>query len=198
MTDEIKIEAKIEPSKPNTCTLILDRPIYPEGSVLFYNAELAQQSPLAQVIFGLGSVERVRVQGSEVIISTSEAVDWRELAKQIAAKIRDFMTSGQALVPEGFSVPRQPDNVIMVKLQNLFDVKVNPAIASHGGTAELVDVKDGSVYIRMGGGCQGCGMASMTLRQGIEKAIREEVPEIEDVLDVTDHGSGENPYYAKD
>jgi Fe/S biogenesis protein NfuA len=73
--------------------------------------------------------------------------------------------------------------------------QINPAIASHGGIAELVAVEDGTAYLRLGGGCQGCGMASVTLSQGIENAIKQAVPEIVQVIDVTDHASGQNPYY---
>lgn len=73
--------------------------------------------------------------------------------------------------------------------------RINPAIAQHGGRAMLDRVEDGVAYVRLGGGCQGCGMATVTLDQGIEAAILESVPEIRQVVDVTDHASGENPYY---
>ena len=75
---------------------------------------------------------------------------------------------------------------------------VNPSIASHGGRADLVALNedDGTAYLRLSGGCQGCAMSQMTLRQGIETALLEEVPELTRVLDVTDHGSGENPFYS--
>lgn len=77
----------------------------------------------------------------------------------------------------------------------ILDTEINPAIAAHGGHADLVAVEDGVAYVRMGGGCQGCGLASVTLSQGIEVAILDGVPEIESVVDVTDHASGDNPYY---
>ncbi|MBA3654540.1 MAG: NifU family protein [Actinobacteria bacterium] len=73
--------------------------------------------------------------------------------------------------------------------------QINPAIASHGGRAELVAVDDDTAYLRLSGGCQGCGMAAVTLSQGIEVAIKDNVPEISRVVDVTDHASGENPYF---
>ena len=73
--------------------------------------------------------------------------------------------------------------------------RINPAIAQHGGRAMLDRVEDGVAYVRLGGGCQGCGMATVTLDQGIESAILESVPEIRQVVDVTDHAAGENPYY---
>ncbi len=81
------------------------------------------------------------------------------------------------------------------RVAQVIATQVNPSIASHGGQAELVAVDDGTAYLRLSGGCQGCGMATVTLSQGIEVAIRESVPEIIQVTDVTDHASGANPYY---
>ena len=81
------------------------------------------------------------------------------------------------------------------QIAQILEQQINPAIAAHGGFAELVSVDDGAAYLRLSGGCQGCGMASVTLTQGIEVAIREAVPEITRVIDVTDHASGTNPYF---
>ena len=77
----------------------------------------------------------------------------------------------------------------------MLEEQINPAIASHGGRADLVAVEDWIAYLRLSGGCQGCGMASVTLSQGIEVAILDAIPEITEVVDVTDHASGDNPYY---
>lgn len=82
------------------------------------------------------------------------------------------------------------------KVAQLLEQRINPAIASHGGSAQLVKVEGSTAFLRLGGGCQGCGMAQVTLRQGIEAQILELVPEITEVVDVTDHESGDNPYYA--
>ncbi len=80
-------------------------------------------------------------------------------------------------------------------VRRILDDQINPAVAAHGGHIALVDVQDERVYVRLEGGCQGCGMANVTLKQGIETALRREVPEITEVLDVTDHAGGTNPYY---
>ena len=72
---------------------------------------------------------------------------------------------------------------------------VNPSIAAHGGHAELVGIEGTTAYLRLGGGCQGCGMATVTLSQGIEVAITAAVPEIDAIVDITDHASGSNPYF---
>ena len=85
---------------------------------------------------------------------------------------------------------------LKTKVQDLIDNMINPAVAGHGGFVDLIDVKDGKVYLQMGGGCQGCGAADVTLKSGIERLIKEELPEVEEVLDTTDHASGTNPFYA--
>lgn len=82
------------------------------------------------------------------------------------------------------------------KVRQLLDEQINPAIAAHGGFAELVGVDGSAVLIRMGGGCQGCAMSAMTLRMGIETMIKEALPEVSEVVDVTDHSSGDNPFYS--
>ena len=82
------------------------------------------------------------------------------------------------------------------KVQQLLDQQINPALASHGGMAELVGVQDDRVYIRMGGGCQGCSLSMMTLRDGITTMIKDALPEVAEVIDLTDHEAGENPFYS--
>jgi Fe/S biogenesis protein NfuA len=87
---------------------------------------------------------------------------------------------------------------IAQRVLQVLNEEINPAIAAHGGRADLVAVDESVAYLHLSGGCQGCGMASATLRQGIEVMIREAVPEITEVADVTDHASGANPYFAPD
>lgn len=84
---------------------------------------------------------------------------------------------------------------IALQIQRIFDEQINPQIAAHGGYVQLLDVQGNRAFIEMGGGCQGCGMANVTLKQGVEVAVREQLPEIEELVDVTDHNSGDNPYY---
>ena len=81
------------------------------------------------------------------------------------------------------------------QIQHVLDEEVNPMVASHGGVVSLLEVKDSSAYLEFGGGCQGCGMIDVTLKQGVEVMIKEHIPEIEAIYDVTDHAEGTNPYY---
>ena len=80
-------------------------------------------------------------------------------------------------------------------VQDVLTKQINPAVAAHGGAVQLLEVKDNVAYIELGGGCVGCGMVDVTLKQGIEVAIKEAVPEIEAIIDTTDHASGTNPYF---
>jgi len=105
-------------------------------------------------------------------------------------------------VASPFTAPRDPDlpppdlsGEVPQRVLQVLEEQINPAIAAHGGYAELVAVEDSIAYLRLAGGCQGCGLAAVTLSQGIEVAILDNVPEITEVVDVTDHASGANPYY---
>ncbi len=81
------------------------------------------------------------------------------------------------------------------RVKSVLDAEINPAIASHGGSITLVGVEGTEIYLEMGGGCQGCAMSRMTLRQGVERMVRQSVPEVTVIHDVTDHESGENPFF---
>ena len=89
----------------------------------------------------------------------------------------------------------KPAGPVAEAVQRVLDQKINPGVAQHGGFVDLVAVEEGTAYLRFGGGCQGCGMVNVTLKQGVEKIMFEDVPEVTKVLDVTDHAAGTNPYY---
>lgn len=81
------------------------------------------------------------------------------------------------------------------QLETLFDEQVRPALAAHGGNVEIVDVDNDILYLRLQGGCQGCSSSSATLKDGIARLVKQNYPDIKQVVDVTDHASGENPYF---
>jgi Fe/S biogenesis protein NfuA len=84
---------------------------------------------------------------------------------------------------------------VSARVQEVLDRQINPSVAAHGGFVDLLEVRGGSAYVQLGGGCQGCAQVDVTLRQGIEVAIMAAVPQIIEVIDVTDHAAGTNPYY---
>ncbi len=204
---ELEIKIIAEPMlDPNVCKFTVDRPLYPKGSFNCTSRELAKGSPLLEALFLLTGVSQVQVTDNVVTIAKSGAESWPVLAKQVGVVIREeinkslstgeLMISEETLLKAKEKTPEPDLNTPAAQaIQKVLDDQINTAVAGHGGYVSLVDVKDHTAYIRMEGGCQGCGMADVTLKQGIEVAIKQAVPEIEQVLDVTDHASGHNPYY---
>jgi Fe/S biogenesis protein NfuA len=97
-----------------------------------------------------------------------------------------------------FDNPNKPAllaNPLAARVQEILDQEINPGVAAHGGRVSLTAVEDTRVYVRFGGGCQGCGQADVTLKEGVVATIQRQIPEITQVLDATDHEAGENPYY---
>ncbi|MEE2678125.1 MAG: NifU family protein [Myxococcota bacterium] len=103
--------------------------------------------------------------------------------------------SGGGFRFENPNKPRLLDDPLAVRVQQILDDEINPGVAAHGGRVALMNVEDGRVFIRFGGGCQGCGQADLTLKEGVVATLTRQIPEIAEVVDTTDHGAGENPYY---
>jgi Fe-S cluster biogenesis protein NfuA len=133
----------------------------------------------------VGATVNLRLQGSaSAMLSQIETV-LRHYVSEIE-KVQDVM---DAIPKPGLDTEEGR------AIRRLLDERINPQVASHGGHIALVDVQDDTVYIRLEGGCQGCGMADVTLKQGVATEIQAVVPTINSVLDVTDHAGGTNPYY---
>ena len=192
--DEIRIQA--EPKDDQTCRFTVDRPVYPDGSIYFGAKAQAAGSPLAEKIFAIDAVESVMVQDSVVTVSAATGGNWTPIAKQVGTAIRSVISSDTTPIAKDALRTLPDTEEIKKKIQSVLDGEINPAVAAHGGWVELIDVKKNEVFIKMGGGCQGCGMADVTLKQGVEKSIRQAVPEIGAIMDTTDHATGRNPYYA--
>ena len=147
------------------------------------------------------AADHVEAHGELHVVIPTDSVE--NLTGATLDVAHDLLNPGLALDNPNSPSPRiatdgpPPDltGPVAERVAQVLDQQINPAIASHGGVAELVAIEAGIAYLRLGGGCQGCGMASVTLSQGIEQAIKEAIPEITGVIDVTDHTSGQNPYY---
>ena len=117
---------------------------------------------------------------------TNAKVDWVEQVNGAGFKVEN---------------PNKPknnlDSPLALQIQKVLDDEINTAVSAHGGNIELLDVIENRVYVKMGGGCQGCSSAAATLRQGVEARIKKLFPEVTDVIDTTDHSSGANPYYQE-
>jgi len=170
--------------------------------------DTAAPSPLARS-YAISLVEKedrerteiaVNVDGIRVFLNldtsnllSGAVVDWVEENGASGFRVHD--PNARPPAPKRESSDLRLSGPLADRVQQVIDEVINPGIAAHGGVVELVDVSDDTLYIRMGGGCQGCAASQATLRMGIERMVREQVPEIEQIVDVTDHTAGVNPYY---
>ncbi len=89
------------------------------------------------------------------------------------------------------------DKVIASRISELIEFEINPKLAAHGGSVELVEVKDFRAHLKFGGGCQGCAASALTMKLGVENRIKELIPEVIETVDLTDHTAGDNPFYTE-
>ena len=134
----------------------------------------------------------VFIKGDDVSVLDGATVDFVQRVNESGFEVRP---AGGAVADLAERRDKDaPTGEIADRVRAVLDSQVNPAIAAHGGMISLVDVEDTDIFVEMSGGCQGCALSRMTLRQGVERMLREAVPELTAVHDITDHASGENPY----
>lgn len=189
--DDIRIRADVDQADANVCKFTVDRKVH-EGTATFSNRDEAQDTQLARNLFAIPGVARVELSDNAVIVTKTGFDDWRQVGKRIGGAIRFFLNPPPPISDDQLI----PADQLRERIQRILDDQINPGVASHGGFVELLDVTDNNVFLRMGGGCQGCGAADVTLKMGVERLLREELPQIQNVFDATDHGAGQNPYYA--
>lgn len=179
-----------------TMRFLLDRDIQPGESAQFAASD-AESAPLAAAFFAIGGVAQVQVSGASIHVRRDAEADWVDLKPRIAEAIRRVLDTCDH--PLGTAQPpRDDDTRLLSEVQGLLDRQANPAIAAHGGSVRVDRVETGRVHLRFAGGCQGCAASSQTLRDGIETMLRAALPEITEIIDVTDHDAGVNPYYKSD
>jgi Fe-S cluster biogenesis protein NfuA len=193
---DIRITA--EPIDNHRCKFVVSVPVLAGGVRRFTDAAEAHGSPLAEAIFAVPglAVGELIVSGNIVTVVKQSPTPWQAVGKSVGAAIRSALAGD---VPPVAATPKPPsavtDDALYEQVAKVFDEQVNPMVARHGGHVELIDVQDAVVMLRMGGGCQGCGMADVTLRQGIEGMLAQFVPAVRGIVDITDHTSGANPYF---
>ncbi len=201
LDEEIKIKAEVLDAQ--RCRLAVDRPVLRiGGSLQFQNRTEAKRHALAEMIFGIEGVSGLLLSGNSVTLEGKSPEgksheDWAPIARQAGKAIRAYLkseVSAMVEAPPNFS--GGAEDQLRQKVQHVLDTQINPGVAAHGGQVQLLEVRGDAVYVKMGGGCQGCGMAAVTLKQGVERAIRQYVPEVVHIFDTTDHASGQNPYYS--
>jgi Fe-S cluster biogenesis protein NfuA len=198
------ITISAEPVDARRCKFVVGVPVYPGGLRRFTSAAEAQGSPLAEHLFAIpgAGVSEVVVSGNLVTVVKENDTPWQAIGKTVGGAIRLALAGAQPPIAPAAKAATAAapgavdDDALYERVARLFEERVNPMVARHGGRVELIDVQDATVMLRLGGGCQGCGMADVTLRQGIEAMLNEAIPEVKGVVDITDHSAGASPYFA--
>ncbi len=200
---DVRITA--EPIDSDRCKFLVSVPVHAGGVRRFASPDEAKGSPLAEALFAIPGISEIIVSGNLVTVVKRSPTPWTALGRPVGTAIRTTLAASVPAVAPPAPLPPSSreaaagapdDDALYERVFQLFDTQVNPMVARHGGKVELIDVQDGVVMLRMGGGCQGCGMADVTLRQGIEAMLRQHVPEVSGIVDITDHTAGSNPYFA--
>src|SRR5437667_6089106 len=195
MTEDIQITREVDRRDPKTCRFTSERTLY-VGVRTFTDLEEAKAMPLAESLMHLTGVARIQLIGHLLVVTRTEDREWTALAREIEAILTAYIISDQALTREDVQ-----EQMMLIgkntkeKVQYLVDTQINPGVAEHGGAVQIVDIRGGSLYLKLHGGCQGCGAADFTLKQGIETIVKRAVPEIDQIIDLTNHSAGTNPYY---
>lgn len=191
----VRITATPSMMHPEQCAFTVSEPVYPGRSAFFADRDQSRGSVLIDRLFAIDGVSEVLVNHDTVRVSLAGDANWEDKIPRAGAAIRDAIASGEPIseaVSESMLAPEETQR----RVQQVLDTIINPAVASHGGVVRLLDVANNTVFLEFGGGCQGCGMVSVTLKYGVERTIRDEVPEVGAIMDTTDHAAGRNPYYA--
>ena len=196
MTDTpLKISGELT-HDPAVCLFHLEKPVVEDITLTFESREAGGGSPLVDSLFGVAGVAKVAVSGETITVTKNTTTPWPQLAGQIAAAIRVGMAGGTPIAAAVIDAIRNaPMDGVEQAIAELFEEHINPALSGHGGYVRLVGIEGRDVHVEMGGGCQGCSSSRMTLKYGVENAIRRVAPQIGRVVDVTDHAAGANPFF---
>ena len=146
----------------------------------------------------LSGLAKIQLIGHLLVVTKTADRVWEDLSKEIGSILTSYLVSSQALTPDDVEEKMMlMGRSTKEKVQYLIDMQINPGVAEHGGSVGVVAVKDNILYLRLYGGCQGCGAADFTLKQGIETIVKRAVPEIAQIIDLTNHSAGMNPYYHR-
>jgi Fe-S cluster biogenesis protein NfuA len=199
MPHEITIAA--EPMDDSRYRFRVGAPVHPTapgtGAHRFVSPGDAAGVAVAEAVLGVPGVVEVVLAEHVVEVKKNASFEWCDLEEQVQYAIRAAV-SGIAPAPSGEGSQEMDDDMMYDVVAKVFQTEINPTVAQHGGVVELIDVQDATVVLRMQGGCQGCGMANVTLRQGIEGSLKRVLPALRGIQDITDHSGGTNPYFSSE
>jgi Fe-S cluster biogenesis protein NfuA len=191
------ITMEVDRRNPFVCRFTSSRTLY-VGTKNVTDTQDATGIPLAEQLMGVPGVVKLQLIGHLLVVTRTASREWNDLGQEIGSILSAYLVSAEALTPDDVL-----ERMMLIgrnareKVQYLVDTQINPGVAEHGGAVQVVDVRDGSLYVKLHGGCQGCGAADFTLKQGIETIVKRAVPEINHIIDLTNHAAGMSPYYQR-
>ncbi|MEM7165300.1 MAG: NifU family protein [Planctomycetota bacterium] len=195
MSEPLKITVEDSPEDSDTCVIAVNRPVSPTP-LYVSTPEEAHDHQLALQILELGKLDALLLQDMTItLLKNVNGPKWSEVVPDVEKFVRAYYEEYDRVAEAAERPMTAKEEELTARIREIMENEINPAIASHGGRIDVLGVRDSTVYVHMGGGCQGCGMATVTLREGVEAALSEKVPEIDTILDTTDHAAGTNPYY---
>jgi len=197
-----RIRAQSSASDGHVMGFVLDTPVQAGRSARFDapdDAVADDGAPLSRALFAIPGVQSVEVSDSTIWVRKADSGGWAVLKPAIAAAIRQVLDATEApLGVQTAATGSNSDADLLHAVEDLLERQVNPGVAAHGGHIAADRVEGGIVYLRMSGGCQGCAASSATLRQGVERMLRAALPQIREIVDVTDHVAGNTPFYKRE
>ncbi len=198
-SEETRIRGEFTPD-PNVCRFVVSKPVFEDDwTFQFRSPADAPGSELLEALFAIEGVADVKIHQDVFTITKNSSEPWPKLAGRLIPVLKTHLGRGASVLDRARREalknaplpPETPELIVRILEQN-----INPALASHGGWVKLVRVEGQDVHVEMGGGCQGCASSRATMKFGIERAIRDAVPSVRNVIDVTNHAAGANPYYT--
>ncbi len=196
--EEIRIRGEFTPD-PDVCRFTVSRPVFEDDwTFQFRSPADAPGSPLIAALFAVEGVVDVKIHRDTFTLTKRCPEAWPKVAARLIPVLKEQLGAGAQVLDDArrASMKTMPlDADVPGIIIRLLEEKINPSLASHGGWVRLQRIEGQDVYVEMGGGCQGCASSRATMKFGIERTIREAVPQVRNVIDATDHDAGANPYY---
>tara|TARA_B100000927_G_C16275140_1_gene393178 strand:- start:33 stop:647 length:615 start_codon:yes stop_codon:yes gene_type:complete len=190
---------------PSLCRFTVGETLVNHGSFAIKKG-MKTESKLAEALFNIKGIVELNSEANILIVRKDNQESWREIGPSIGATLRNAFERGMLSFPseemeqgtsQGLQVNKDffDSTELGKKITQTLELKISPSLGAHGGSVTPVDFRDGVLFLSFSGGCQGCSQASVTVRDGILRVLKSEFEEIKDVVDITDHTSGSNPYF---
>tara|TARA_A100001015_G_scaffold208620_1_gene233432 strand:+ start:187 stop:750 length:564 start_codon:yes stop_codon:yes gene_type:complete len=185
MSKEIKLTAMPTPN-PNTIKFLVDKVFFEKGSIDFPDSDKAKSSPLPKAIFKVSGIDGVMIGTNFISITKEDAAGWDTVLEPSSEIIKDMISSDNKLFDDDLvkasNESSEDDNESITKIKQILDNEIRPAIGMDGGDCEFVGYEDGILTLKLQGACSNCPSSVMTLKMGIESRLREEVPDLKEVI----------------